>query len=89
MAELVEEWTKRGVGFEAAIPEMGGLGTIFGWDVTMHGDDMKEALGLPLGSSETHAMVLDGLIGQAGKRAEGIGTLTLHAGERTWTIGDG
>lgn len=89
VAEVLEEWDKRAVGFEAAIPEMGMLGTIFTWDVTLHGDDVREALGLPLGSSETHAMTLDGIIGQADRRAEGIGTLTLRAGDGEWTIGSG
>lgn len=89
IAELVEEWTQRGPGFEEALPTMGFTGWVFTYDVTMHGDDIKEALGLPLGSSETHRVVLDGIIDRARSRAEGIGTLTLKAGDETWVLGDG
>jgi uncharacterized protein (TIGR03083 family) len=87
--ELVEEWTKRSVGFEEALPSMGFTGWVFTYDVTMHGDDIREALGLPLGSSETHRVVLDGIIDRARSRAEGIGTLTLSSGDETWTLGEG
>ena len=33
--------------------------------------------------------MLDGIIHRADKRAEGVGTLTLRAGDREWTIGSG
>lgn len=89
VAELLEEWGKRGVGFEEAIPQMGFMGWVFVYDVTMHGDDVREALGMPLGSTPTHAAVLDGIIAQAGRRAKEIGTLTMRAGDRSWEIGSG
>jgi uncharacterized protein (TIGR03083 family) len=87
--ELVEEWSKRGVGFEESMPQMGFFRVASVYDVTMHGDDVREALGLPLGTSSTHAWVLDGIIERANKRADGIGSLTLRAGDRAWTIGSG
>lgn len=55
----------------------------------MPGDDIREALGLPLGSSETHAVVLDGIIERARGRAEGLGTLTITSGDGEWVLGGG
>ncbi|MDX6219956.1 MAG: hypothetical protein QOJ48_1637, partial [Frankiales bacterium] len=75
--------------FEAGLADRGFLGWVFTYDVTMHGDDVLEALGRPLGSSPTHAVVLDGIIDRARARAEGIGTLNLRAGERRWALGVG
>jgi uncharacterized protein (TIGR03083 family) len=89
LADVVQEWTARGPGFEASLPEWGFRGWVFTYDVTMHGDDVREALGLPLPTSETHAAVLDGLIDQARRRAEGFGALALAAGDRTWMVGEG
>jgi uncharacterized protein (TIGR03083 family) len=87
--ELVEEWSRTGPPFEAGLAERGFLGWVFTYDVTMHGDDLREALELPLGTSDTHQLVLDGIIDRARTRAVGKGTLTLSAGGRTWTLGDG
>jgi uncharacterized protein (TIGR03083 family) len=87
--QVLEEWAKRSVGFEQALPEMGFLGWVFLMDLTMHHDDVREALGRPLGSSATNALVLERLVGQAGKRAEGVGTLTLRVGPQEWTVGSG
>lgn len=89
VAELIEEWDKRSVGFEASMPEMGFFRMASVYDVTMHTDDVREALGQALGTSPTDAWVLDGIIHRADKRAEGVGTLTLRAGDREWTIGSG
>jgi uncharacterized protein (TIGR03083 family) len=89
VAELVEEWSKRSVGFEASMPELGFFRYASVYDVTLHTDDVREALGQPLGTSATHAWVLDGIIDRADKRAKEIGTLTLRAGDRSWTIGSG
>jgi hypothetical protein len=55
----------------------------------MHGDDLREAVGLPLGSSPTHDVVLDGIVARARTRAEGLGTLTLRADGREWVLGEG
>ena len=87
--ELLAEWAEVGPGFEQSLAEKGFVGWVFTYDVTMHGDDVREALGLPLGATPTHAAVLDGIIDRARTRAEGVGTLTLRAGERTWTLGAG
>lgn len=89
VGELLEEWGKRGVGFEAAMPEMGGLAWIFVMDICMHVDDVREALGQPLCSSATGALVLDRLVGQAKRKAEGVGSLQIRCGERSWDIGGG
>ena len=89
VAAVLEEWTKRAVGFEEQLPQMGFLGWVFTYDVTLHGDDVREALGLPLGSSPTHAVVLDGIVERARTRADGVGTLTLRAGGREWVLGSG
>lgn len=88
--ELIEEWVAHGPAFEATLPDLGFLGWVFTYDVTLHGDDAREALGLPLGDSSTHAAVLDGLVERVRKRAEGVpGTLRITSGERSWTIGAG
>jgi uncharacterized protein (TIGR03083 family) len=87
--EMIEEWSKRGLGFEESMPEMGFFRRASVYDVTMHGDDVREALGLPLGSSETHAWVLDGIIELAEKRAQGVGTLTIHSEGNSGQIGSG
>lgn len=89
VAELLAEWGKRGVGFEEALPQMGELGWIFVMDVAMHLDDVREALGLALGATDTNALVLDRLVAQAANRAEGVGTLTLRAADQEWTVGSG
>jgi uncharacterized protein (TIGR03083 family) len=89
VADVVQEWTERGPGFEAALAGMGFLGWVFTYDVTLHGDDVREALGLPLGTSATHALVLDGIVERARLRAKDAGTLVLRAGDRSWTLGAG
>ena len=89
LAELVEEWNREAPAFEDSLADLGFRGWIFVYDVTMHGDDLRETLGLALGTSETHAVVLDGLIDLARSRAEGLGTLTLDAGAQQWSLGDG
>ncbi|MCW2706681.1 MAG: hypothetical protein JWM22_523 [Frankiales bacterium] len=87
--QLLDEWSAEGPAFEAGLADRGFLGWVFTYDVTMHGNDVLEALGRPLGSSPTHTVVLDGIIDRARARAEGIGTLNLRAGERRWALGDG
>lgn len=87
--EMVEEWSKRGVGFEEAMPQMGFFRVASVYDVTLHGDDVREALRMPLGTSPTHAWVLDGIIDLAAKRAKGVGTLVLHSEGNSGTIGEG
>jgi uncharacterized protein (TIGR03083 family) len=87
--QLLDEWGEEGPAFEEGLADKGFLGWVFTYDVTMHGDDVLEALGLPLGSTPTHALVLDGIIDRARPRAEGLGTLTLNAGDRSWTLGEG
>jgi uncharacterized protein (TIGR03083 family) len=89
VAELVEEWSKRGIGFEESMPQMGFFRTASVYDVTMHGDDVREALGLPFGSSETHAWVLDGIVELANKRAKDVGTLVIHSEGNQGQIGTG
>jgi uncharacterized protein (TIGR03083 family) len=87
--ELIEEWARVAPAFEDSLDDRGFLGWVFVYDVTLHGDDLREAVGLPLGTSETHAVVLDGIIDRARSRAEGVGRVMLRAGEREWQLGDG
>lgn len=88
--ELLAEWERTGPAFEGALPSLGFLGKVLVWDVTMHGDDAREALGLDLGTTGTHAFVLDGLVEGFRRRAEGVaGTVRLVAGERSWEVGSG
>lgn len=88
--ELVAEWAERAPAFERSLPELGFLGWVLTFDVTLHADDVREALGRPLGRSTTHDAVLDGLVGRAGKRAADVpGTLRLACGSRRWTLGAG
>lgn len=89
VAELVDLWAETAERFEPWLDEAGFLGWVFTYDVTMHGDDVREALGLPLGSTDTHAQVLDGILDRARTRADGLGTLTISAGDRTWVLGEG
>lgn len=88
VSELIEEWDQTGPVFERAMGGMGELGWIFLMDITMHLDDVREALGLPLGSSEPEDLVLERLVTQAAKRAKS-GTLTLECGARSWALGSG
>jgi uncharacterized protein (TIGR03083 family) len=89
VAELVAEWERTGPALEQTLDELGFLGWILTYDVTMHGDDLREALGLPLGDSPTHAAVLDGIIDRARRRAVGLGSLVLRSGGREWVLGEG
>ena len=87
--QLLDTWSQVGPDFEDSLADKGFLGWVFTYDVTMHGDDAREAVGVPLGTTPTHAVVLDGIIDRARKRAEGLGTLTIRSAERSWTLGDG
>jgi uncharacterized protein (TIGR03083 family) len=88
--ELVEEWGEHAPAFEATLPDLGFLGWVITCDVTLHGDDVREALALPLGTSVTHAAVLDGLVERTRARAEAVaGTLHLRADLREWSLGTG
>jgi uncharacterized protein (TIGR03083 family) len=87
--ELLDEWAQEAPAFEAGLDDKGFMGWVFTYDITMHGDDVLEALDRPLGTSLTHAAVLDGIIDRARSRADGIGTLTIRAGAREWALGEG
>ena len=87
--EVLTEWTKRSVGFEEQLPAMGFLGWVFTFDVTLHADDVREALGLPLPEDDTAWVVLEGLLGRAGKRAEGRGRLEVRVADRVLSVGEG
>lgn len=87
--DVLDEWAEEGPAFEEGLSDKGFMGWVFTYDVVMHGDDVLEALGLPLGATPTHAVVLDGILDRARPRADGIGTLTIRAGDREWVLGDG
>ena len=82
--DLLAEWEQTAPPFEASLAGLGTIGWIFVMDLTMHLDDVREALGLPLG-----ALVLDRLVDQAEKRAAGVGTLVLHSEGNQGRIGAG
>ena len=89
--ELLAEWDKHAPALEAQLDDWGDFGWVVVWDITLHEDDMREALGLPLGDGDTQAKVLDGLAARAGGRVTeaGLPAVTVTAGSRTWTLGDG
>lgn len=88
VGDLLDEWEAVALTFEPALDGLGVLGWILVMDISMHSDDVREALGQPLGESETHDLVLERLISSAGKRAAS-GSLTMWAGGRSWTLGEG
>ena len=91
VVDLVREWQTHGPEVEELLPSMGRRGHAVALDITMHGDDLREALSLPLGTTEGHAFVLEMLVGFAGKRVTeaGLPALRLEAGEQSWVLGEG
>ncbi len=89
--ELLEEWARHAPALEAQLDAFGIMGYRISYDITMHGDDLREALGDPLGASPDHLFVLEGLVGRVRDKVTeaGLPGLTLAAGERTWTVGEG
>ncbi|HVE73782.1 MAG TPA: maleylpyruvate isomerase family mycothiol-dependent enzyme [Mycobacteriales bacterium] len=89
--ELLAEWEQHAPGLEAQLTDWGFLGMRVGYDITMHDDDMREALGRPLGETAVHQEVLDGLAAVASRRLAKAGgpALRIQAGDRTWTLGEG
>jgi len=84
--ELLAEWDEVGPQAEAALPSLGGVGWRFVYDITLHDDDLREALGLPLGEGGTHVVVLDGLVKRVGAQLQGLPPLRFRAGEQTWVL---
>jgi uncharacterized protein (TIGR03083 family) len=86
LQQLLAEWDEHGPELEAALDGFGDVAFRFYWDATMHEDDVREALGLPLAEGPTQDAVLDGLVAGVGSRIDGLPPLRLHAGERTWVL---
>ena len=89
VADVLQEWEQEAPPFEAALDGAGGLTWPSVMDVSLHLDDAREALGLPLGVTAADERVLDLLVAQAGRGAEGVGSLTIRSGDKQWTIGSG
>lgn len=89
--DLLAEWEKYAPALEAQLDDWAEFGWVVVWDITLHEDDLWEALGRPLASGDTQAKVLDGLVARAGKKVveAGLPALTVSAGPRTWTLGEG
>ncbi|MCU1590921.1 MAG: hypothetical protein JWP11_2177 [Frankiales bacterium] len=86
---LLAEWEANAAAVEQSMVDSGSW--IFVWDATMHEDDMREALGLPLGDSDTHGNVLNGLVRRAGQKIgeAGLPAVEIRAGAQSWTAGEG
>lgn len=89
VGDLLDEWEAIALTFQPALDDLGVLGWILVMDITMHSDDVREALGQSLGDSETHDLVLERLIKAAGTRVPATGSVQLWAGGRSWTLGEG
>jgi uncharacterized protein (TIGR03083 family) len=89
--DLLAEWEKYAPALEAQLDEWGDFGWVIVWDITLHEDDLREALGLPLGVGDTQAKVLEGLVARASKKVveAGLPAVSLAAGARSWTLGEG
>jgi uncharacterized protein (TIGR03083 family) len=89
--DLLAEWDKYAPALEAQLDTWGDFGWVVVWDITLHEDDLREALGLPLAVGETQTRVLDGLVARAGKKVveAGLPAVTVTAGPKTWTLGTG
>jgi uncharacterized protein (TIGR03083 family) len=81
--QLLAEWAEHGPTIEGQIDGFGGIGRALAMDVTMHEDDMREGLGLPLGDAPSHAQVLELLADRAAQKIEeaGLPPVRLRAGE--------
>lgn len=86
---LLAEWAEHGPQVDAMINDLGLEGYRIFYDAAMHEDDLREALGLPLADSPTHAEVLGGMAAVAGSRLTGLPPLELRAGDRNWAYGEG
>lgn len=89
--ELLAEWERHAPAVERYATAWGRGAVRIAYDVSLHGDDLREALGLPLGDSAEDAQVLEALVeGTRGRvAAAGLPALELRAGERHWLLGDG
>jgi uncharacterized protein (TIGR03083 family) len=88
--DLLAEWREHAGAVETGIDQLGQVGWRFVYDITLHEDDLREALGLPLGTGPTQATVLEGLIARArGNISDaGLPALRLQAGQQAWDLGE-
>lgn len=91
VGELLAEWAASAPAVEGVMDSLGQAGYRIFYDITLHDDDLREALGLPAGDLPAHRSVLTGMVGVAGGRITGAGlpALRLVAGEQSWTAGEG
>lgn len=91
VGELLAEWAEHAPLVEQHATSWGPDFVRIGFDITLHGDDLREALGLPLGATADHAEVLDALLaGVAARlRAAGVPALRVVTPSRDVVLGDG
>jgi uncharacterized protein (TIGR03083 family) len=91
LADLLAEWAECGPKVEESLDLFGAAGWRLVYDITMHEDDAREALGLPPGSSPTHDTVLDGLAQRAGQKITeaALPALRLTTTGQEWVLGEG
>lgn len=88
---LLQEWAAGAPLVEEQAGSWGSTGLRLALDVTVHGDDVREALGLPLGATPAHVAVLDVLVARARGAVVGAGlpAVRLRSATRDELLGDG
>lgn len=91
VADLLAEWRQWGPPLADILDSLGPTGWRVLFDISIHEDDLREALGSPAAVSGTHEVVLEGLVEQASSRIAGAGLpgLRLVADAREWALGAG
>ena len=89
--DLLAEWDRFGPEVESGMDQFGAVAWRFVYDVTMHEDDLREALGMPAGTGRTQDTVLDGLANRAGQKITqaSLPALRVVTTDREWTLGEG
>lgn len=91
VAALLEEWERVAPALERDATGWGRSAVRIAYDVSLHADDLREALGMPLGDSPEDALVLAALVERARDRITGAGlpALELRSGAVRELLGKG
>lgn len=92
LADVLAEWEEHAGPFLDLVTAIGAGATRIVADITIHRDDLREALGLPADVDDEAAdTVFQGCIAAAGGRLDeaGVPALRLRAGTSEWTVGSG
>lgn len=91
LEQLLAEWAEHAPFVEEHATSWGPSFQRIGYDITIHGDDLREALGEPLGATDDHGSVLDGLLAGASGRitAAGLPALRVVTPTRDVVLGAG